>query len=110
MKLLLDQNLSARLLVRLEPFFPGSTQARRIGLERANDTDLWYFARTHGFAIISKDSDFYERSLVFGFPPQIIWLKCGNVSTRELEEILTRSREAILTFLRDQQTACLEIY
>ncbi|MFY9826397.1 MAG: DUF5615 family PIN-like protein [Thermoanaerobaculia bacterium] len=63
MKLLLDQNISARLLVRLEPAFPGSTQARRAGLERANDSDLWYFARTHDFAIVSKDSDFYERSL-----------------------------------------------
>jgi predicted nuclease of predicted toxin-antitoxin system len=66
LKLLLDQHASARLLVRLDPFFPGSTQARRVGLERAIDTDLWHYARTHDFAIVSKDSDFYERGLLFG--------------------------------------------
>jgi predicted nuclease of predicted toxin-antitoxin system len=110
LKLLLDQNLPARLLVRLDPHFPGSTQARRIGLERASDTDLWHYARIHDFAIVSKDSDFYERGLLFGFPPQVIWLKCGNVSTRQLEEILMRSREAITTFLQERKAACLEIY
>lgn len=110
MKLLLDQHVSARLLVRLKPFFPGSTQARLIRMERAIDTDLWHYARTHDFAIVSKDSDFYERSVLFGFPPQVIWLKCGNVSTRQLEEILMRSREAISTFLQEKKAACLEIY
>lgn len=110
MKLLLDQNLSYRLLARLEPVFPGSTQIHRLGMEHADDSALWQFARENGFTIVTKDSDFYERSLVHGSPPQVIWLKCGNVSTRHVEQILLRSMEAISLFIREGKAACLEIY
>ena len=110
MKLLLDQNLSYRLLAGLESTFPGSSQIHRLGMEHVDDTVIWQFARENGFAIVTKDSDFYERSLVHGYPPQVIWLKCGNVSTRESREILLRSAEAISLFLREGKAACLEIY
>ena len=79
-------------------------------MEHADDAVIWSFARENGFTIVTKDSDFYERSLVQGFPPQIIWLKCGNVSTRRVQEILLGSIEAISTFLREGKAACLEIY
>jgi predicted nuclease of predicted toxin-antitoxin system len=110
LKLLLDQNLSYRLLARLETSFPGSSQIHRLGMEHADDAVIWHFARENGFSIVTKDSDFYERSLVQGFPPQVIWLKCGNISTRQLEEILMRSVDAISSFLQECTAACLEIY
>jgi predicted nuclease of predicted toxin-antitoxin system len=110
LKLLLDQNLSYRLLAGLETSFPGSSQIHRLGMEHADDTVIWRFARENGFAIVTKDSDFYERSLVHGFPPQVIWLKCGNLSTRQLEAILLRSVETVSSFLQEGTTACLEIY
>ena len=110
MKLLLDQNLSYRLLARLETVFPGSSQVHRLGMEHADDSVIWTFARGNGFTIVTKDSDFYERSLVQGFPPQIIWLKCGNVSTQRVQEILLRSVEAISIFIQEGKAACLEIY
>jgi predicted nuclease of predicted toxin-antitoxin system len=110
LKLLLDQNLSYRLLTGLEAPFPGSSQIHRLGMEHADDTVIWRFARENDFAIVTKDSDFYERSLVHGFPPQVIWLKCGNLSTRQLEAILQRSVETISSFLEERKAACLEIY
>jgi predicted nuclease of predicted toxin-antitoxin system len=110
LKLLLDQNLSYRLLARLDSLFPGSSQIHRLGMEHADDTVIWQFARENGFAIVTKDSDFYERSLVHGYPPQIIWLKCGNVPTQQAQEILLRSAEVISLFLREGKAACLEIY
>jgi len=79
-------------------------------MEHADDSMIWTFARENGFTIVTKDSDFYERSLVQGFPPQIIWLKCGNVSTQRVQEILLRSFEAISIFIREGKAACLEIY
>ena len=79
-------------------------------MEHADDAVIWHFARKNGFSIVTKDSDFYERSLVQGFPPQVIWLKCGNISTRQLEEILLRSVDAISSFLQECKAACLEIY
>ncbi len=35
---------------------------------------LWDHGRTQGLVIVSKDTDFRERSYVEGFPPKIIWL------------------------------------
>jgi predicted nuclease of predicted toxin-antitoxin system len=110
LKLLLDQNLSFSLLARLEPLFPGSTQVSRVGLKGADDTAVWEFARAGGYAIVTKDSDFFERSLVSGFPPQVIWLKCGNRTSQQIEEILVRSQVMIRTFLLEKRAACLEIY
>jgi predicted nuclease of predicted toxin-antitoxin system len=77
LKLLLDQNLSYKLVARLETLFPGTTQARPLGMAQATDTAIWQYAADHGFTIVTKDSDFYERSLIHGFPPKIIWLQCG---------------------------------
>ena len=56
MKLLLDQNLSRRLLPDLVQLFPGSTQVQAAGLERAVDSDIWDYAKQHGYAVVSKDA------------------------------------------------------
>jgi len=110
LKLLLDQNLSYRLLARLEPVFPGTTQIHRLGMEHADDMDIWRFAREQGFVIVTKDSDFFEKTVVLGFPPKVIWLKCGNVPIRRVEEILIQGQEAIRSFVEDETAACLELY
>ena len=59
MKLLLDQNLSPRLVRTIEAAYPGSTHVRLVGLRDADDAVVWEFARDHGFIIVSKDSDFH---------------------------------------------------
>jgi hypothetical protein len=66
-KLLLDQNLSPRLLRTLEAVYPGSSHVRLLGLRDADDVVVWEFARDHDFIIVSKDSDFHQRSFVLGF-------------------------------------------
>lgn len=110
MKLLLDQNLSYRLLARLEPRFPGSTQVHRLGLEHADDRTLWQLAKDEGYILVTKDSDFPEMSLIRGFPPQIVWLRCGNTSTAVVTDLMVRNAELIRGFVDDQKSACLEIY
>ena len=72
MKRLLDQNLSPRLVRTLETVFPGSSHVRLVGLRDADDAAVWEFARDHDFIIVSKDSDFHQRSFLFGFPPKVI--------------------------------------
>jgi predicted nuclease of predicted toxin-antitoxin system len=70
-KLLLDQNLSPRLLRALESLYPGSSHVRLIGLREAGDDVVWDYARDHDFVIVSKDSDFHQRSLLFGLPKAV---------------------------------------
>ena len=110
LKLLLDQNLSHKLLLSLDTNFPDSTQARLIGLDHVGDATLWRYARDHGYALVTKDSDFVEMSLLYGAPPKVIWLKCGNVSNDFISRLLARQSETITAFLGTDDKACIEFY
>ena len=78
MKLLFDQNLSPRLPRVLTGIYPESLHVRGIDMRDATDTQIWEYAKTHDFVIVSKDSDFQARSLLYGSPPKFIWLRVGN--------------------------------
>jgi predicted nuclease of predicted toxin-antitoxin system len=82
-KLLLDHNLSPRLVRLLAEVYPECTHVHDIGMDRASDTEVWHYAAEHGFTIVSKDSDFHQRSLLFGSPPKVVWLRIGNCSVAE---------------------------
>ena len=98
MKLLFDQNLSRRLVAALQGEFPGSIHVSDAGLQASSDGDVWEYALNNGLVIVSKDSDFHQRSFVFGAPPKIIWIRRGNCSTAEIESILREHREDIIEF------------
>ena len=54
----------------------------------AADTEIWEYARLRGFVIVSKDSDFQARSLLYGSPPKFIWLRLGNCPVKPIEDLL----------------------
>ena len=110
MILLLDQNLSHRLLSDLEPLFAGSTHVRSIGLATASDEEIWNVARDQEFTIVTHDADFYERELILGHPPKVIWITTGNTSTRNVRDILLRHAVDIDRFDRDDTLGCLQLY
>ena len=84
MRQLFDQNLSPRLLAILAALYGGSTHVRNEGLEAADDDTVWEYAASHGFAIVSKDADFHQRSFLLGAPPKVIWIQRGNCGTEEI--------------------------
>ena len=90
MKLLLDENLSPKLPALIAAQFPGSLHIRDCGLKGATDEAIWGFARTNNFTIISKDSDFYQRSLFYGSPPKLVWLRIGNCTRDDLVNLLLK--------------------
>jgi predicted nuclease of predicted toxin-antitoxin system len=110
MKLLLDENLSRRIVPFLEKDFPGSTQVALIGMERASDEELWLYAKNNGYCIVTKDADFYDLSLVKGAPPKVIWLKSGNTTKSAVTEILLANRSYIEKMLATIDTTCVELY
>ena len=110
MKLLLDQNLSYRLLDKIESVYPGSTQVRLLGLEQADDMTIWRFARDNGYTIVTMDSDFHELSLLHGEPPKVIWLKCGNRPKWYVFGLLINNQDRIRDFHDEHESSCLEIY
>ncbi len=90
MKLLLDENLSPKLPALIAAQFPGSLHIRDCGLKGATDEAIWGFARTNNFTIVSKDSDFYQRSLFYGSPPKLVWLRIGNCTRDDLVYLLLK--------------------
>ncbi|TVQ04803.1 MAG: hypothetical protein EA359_05275 [Balneolaceae bacterium] len=107
MKLLFDQNISHRIKDHLIHYFPGSIHVLDKGMERASDTDIWNLSKNEGFTIVSKDSDFHQRSFVFGHPPKFIWIKKGNCKTEEIISILQRHHQKIIAFGDDPNSSFL---
>jgi len=88
LKLLFDQNLSYKLSRSFSVEFPGSAHVRDLGLASALDIEVWEYAKRLGFTIVSKDTDFSQRGFLFGPPPKVVWIRLGNCSTKEIEEVL----------------------
>ena len=111
MKLLVDQNISHRILSFIPPAFIGSSHVRKEGLTNKDDYDIFMYARKNEFtAIVSLDHDFYNLISGLGAPPKIIWLRTGNCSTRHLGELLIRKEQAITSFLNEPDLDCLQIF
>jgi predicted nuclease of predicted toxin-antitoxin system len=110
LKLLFDQNLSRKLPRQLGDIYPDSQHVVELNLAEASDSDIWEYAKENGFTIVSKDTDFQQRSLLYGSPPKFIWLRLGNCSTPDIEALLRRSSPIVHTFLRDLQESHLILH
>jgi predicted nuclease of predicted toxin-antitoxin system len=110
LKLLFDQNLSRRLVTRLADIYPTSSHVQFHDLEEKTDTEIWEFARANDFCIVTQDVDFVERSRLYGSPPKVVWLRCGNAPTRQVENLLRSGANAIQELLNNPNLHCLELY
>ena len=97
--LLFDEDLSHKLPALLAPSFPGSLHVRECGLLGRSDEEVWEHAASKGYAIVSKDSDFQQRSLLLGFPPKVIWLRLGNCTRDDLIHLMNHHEQDIRAFL-----------
>jgi len=104
-----DENLSPSLVARLVRLFPESAHVRDLGFASATDTTIWNYAAQHGFVIVSKDVDFQQRALLRGHPPKVIWLRIGNCSSRDVEQLLTSRIVAIEQFVGDSDVSFLAL-
>ena len=107
MKLLFDENLSARLPGVLADAYPGSVHVHDCGFGNADDSVIWQYAKDNGFTIVSKDSDFQERSILLGQPPKLVWLRAANCSTKEIENLLRTALPIIKRFVQEDEESCL---
>jgi len=108
-RLLFDENLSPRLPGLLAEIYPGSEHVQNCGLSRASDTGVWEYAKTHGFTIVSKDSDFQERSILWGSPPKVIWLRTRNCKSADVAELLRNARAIVEQFGEHDSETFLEL-
>lgn len=109
MKLLLDENLSRRIVPFIQEAYPGSTQVALLNMEHVNDAIIRQYAIDNDYVIVTKDSDFHDMNTVFGQPPKIIWLRIGNQSKAETIKTLLQNQDAIKQALMNSDNDCIEL-
>jgi predicted nuclease of predicted toxin-antitoxin system len=97
-KLLLDENLSDRMVYRIIDLYPDSEHVKTLALTNTDDGIIWEYAKANDFVIVSKDSDFHQRSLLYGHPPKFIYLRIGNSPTSKIVGILRDNSDTIIQF------------
>ena len=103
MKLLLDENVSDRIIDMIIDLYPNSEHVKTLALINTDDAVIWDYAKANDFVIVSKDSDFHQRSLLYGHPPKFIYLRIGNSPTSKIIQIL-RDSFGIITQFENSET------
>ncbi|USR90956.1 DUF5615 family PIN-like protein [Phormidium yuhuli AB48] len=103
MKLLLDENLSDRIISKIIDLYPNSEHVKTLVLTNTDDGVIWEYAKQNAFVIVSKDSDFHQRSLLYGHPPKFIYLRVGNSPTSKIVRIL-RDNFGIISEFGDRES------
>jgi predicted nuclease of predicted toxin-antitoxin system len=97
-KLLLDENISDRIIYRIIDLYPDSEHVKTLALTNTDDGIIWEYAKANGFTIVSKDSDFHQRSLLYGHPPKFVYLQVSNSPTSRIVQILRDNFNVISQF------------
>ena len=110
MKLLLDENLSWRMVAILKQHFEDCLHLDSIGLPMpAKDIEIWHYAKQNNLIIVTNDEDFVDFVNVKGYPPKVILLRTGNQDRLFISNLLIQ-RKADIQLLNDSdETGLLEI-
>jgi predicted nuclease of predicted toxin-antitoxin system len=87
--------------------YPGSVHVTSVNLPERPDREIWDFAWTNGFTIVTTDADFYEPAAALGPPPKVIWLRRWKHPTRDAELVLRRDAIRITEFAADSTLGLL---
>ena len=109
MRLIADENISWRLK-KLIPLWDILPPNEIRPYQQLTDIVIWRFAKDNQYTILTFDEDFSELQNLYSYPPKIIWLRTGNVSTTEIAAILIRLTAEIESFLNIDELGLYEIY
>lgn len=111
MNILLDQNISFRVIRLLLNDFENVKQVKELGLVDASDFEIWHYAFENNYTIITFDGDFIDLANLKGSPPKIIWLRFGNSTNLKIANKLLSNAHTIKEFISNSnpEMAFLEI-
>jgi predicted nuclease of predicted toxin-antitoxin system len=101
-KLLLDENLSDRIIPRVIDLYPDSVHVKTLKLTNTDDSIIWNYAKDNDYVIVSKDSDFHQRSILYGHPPKFIYSRIGNSPTSKIVDLLRDNFTVISEFINSE--------
>jgi predicted nuclease of predicted toxin-antitoxin system len=78
-------------------------------LEAGDDQVVWEYAKNNNLIICSKDGDMHQRSFLFGAPPKVVWVRLGNCSTTDVENLLRRNLASLQVFENDAVASFLSL-
>ncbi|MFZ1694989.1 MAG: DUF5615 family PIN-like protein [Flavobacteriales bacterium] len=98
MKLLLDENISYRLVRVLKDAYPGTQHVTDIvGLK--GDAAIWNYAGANGYVLVTFDSDFVQLATLRGAPPKVLLLTLHNPRHAAIAALLVMKRLQIERFV-----------
>lgn len=106
MSLLIDANLSPRLIARLSTRFPIAVHATQLGLQD-DDFAIWLHAKENALVVLTQDADFQWLALVKPDAPKVIRVRLGNCSTTAVASLIENQWDAIEAFLNDAESKIL---
>lgn len=107
--LLIDEMLSRKLVSKLSGVMPTITHISSENLQSEMDIEIWNYAKEQNRAILTKDSDFKNLSMLLGCPPKVVHINCGNKSTDYILKLLISKIEIIINFLASESDCYLEL-
>jgi predicted nuclease of predicted toxin-antitoxin system len=106
--ILVDNNLSYRVALHFDKSFPGSAHVVNFNMdENTEDIAIWKFACQKGYTILTKDNDYEALSRLYGCPPKVIQLTCGNKTTSQIVSIMEKSKDVIQSFINHNDDCLL---
>ena len=78
MKYLIDNQLPFALAKHLRNHGLDACHVSDIGMDQASDRDIWQYAATNGYAVVSKDEDFLHIANADPAGPPFVWVRLGN--------------------------------
>lgn len=111
MQILLDANLSYRLVKKLAIVFPDCLHVTRTGLPiPAEDMAIWQWARINNRIIVTNDDDFYNLANTYGFPPNVVLLRMGNQSSASVFSALEKHLDDLQKLNESDEYGMLELF
>jgi len=107
-RILLDQNLSPKLIRRLADVLPGLESVYDHGLIAASDPVIFDWARKSEFsALVSADRDFIDMAERVGPPPKVIRIERCDFPSKIIEQLIRREAIRIHEFLASERAVLL---
>jgi predicted nuclease of predicted toxin-antitoxin system len=89
----------------IRELFPGSAHVSQVGLTSGTtDHQIWDYAKQHGFAIITADTDFVTMANSYGPPPKVILLENCDYPTSTAVRIISANAILLSQFERDNRS------
>ena len=75
---------------------------------RLSDDEIWRRGKAGDWVVLTQDTDFFDRMVLEGPPPRVVWVRTGNLRRKAMEDLLVRVWPEVEQLL--ERVAMVEIH